>query len=304
MDETVSNLKPLRISAQASPHKRLILGTAAFGMDYGATNSRGIVPADEINAILQKCRGLGITGLDTAQAYGHAEENIGRAGLGGFSVTTKITLLPQESADLIPKRIERSLEHLQIKQVKNLLLHNDERIATGRDAATVALALREAKERGQAKRVGVSSYDPSLALQLCKKHGFDVVQLPANLFDRRLLEGGYLARFLASGIEVQVRSVLLQGVLLGVPRNGSFVPQRVLNEAALFRAKCKERGIDPLGAAIAHIVATPSDIKVVIGVTTTDELDMIIRALSNAQALSHYHPPPWSQEFDPRNWKN
>lgn len=302
MDRTVSSLKPRDISVETSLD-RLILGTAAFGMDYGATNSRGIVPANEIKAILQKCREFGITGLDTAQAYGHAEENIGQAGLAGFSVTTKITLLPQESADLIPKKIKYSLAHLQLNKVKNLLLHNDDRIAAGSDAATVTLALREAKERGQATRIGVSSYEPSMALQLCEKYGFDVVQLPANVLDQRLLEGGYLARFLASGIEVQVRSVLLQGVLLGVPRKGSLVPQRVLDEAALFRAKCRKQGIDQLGAAVAHILAASPDIKVVIGVTAINELDAIICALSGARGLANYEPPTWSHEFDPRTWK-
>lgn len=304
MDRAVSDLKPLGISVKTSLNDRLILGTAAFGMDYGATNSRGIVPADEMKAILQKCRDLGITGLDTAQAYGQAEENIGQAGLGGFSVTTKITLLPQESADLIPKKIEYSLAHLQLNKVKNLLLHNDERIATGSDAASVTLALRAAKERGQATRVGVSSYEPSMAFQLCEKHSLDVVQLPANIFDRRLMEGGHLERFLASGIEVQVRSVLLQGVLLGMPPPGRSVPQRVLDESALFRAKCKREGIDPLGAALAPVLGASPVIKIVVGVTGTDELEGIINALSGARALANYEPPAWSHEFDPRTWKN
>src|SRR5512135_2454138 len=53
---------------------RIILGTAAFGMDYGVTNKRGKVPRDEVERILKLAYDAGIRWLDTAEAYGDAPQ--------------------------------------------------------------------------------------------------------------------------------------------------------------------------------------------------------------------------------------
>lgn len=302
MDRAVSDLKPLGISVKTSLNDRLILGTAAFGMDYGATNSRGIVPADEIKAILQKCRDLGITALDTAQAYGLAEGNIGQAGLDGFSVTTKITLQEKEKAESISEMTRASLKRLRVKKLGGMLLHNEGRLDAA-DGAAVATALQDLKVLGLAEKVGVSSYEPARALELCEKHGFDIVQLPFNVLDRRLLQENVLQRLLARGIEIQTRSAFLQGTLLGIPRKGCYVPKRVLDKSALFRAQCKEQRLYPLGAALAYLLAASPSIKIVVGVTGLDELKAIIRVLSDAKPLENFKSPVWSSEFDPRTWK-
>ena len=57
---------------------QLILGTVAFGMDYGITNQEGKVPKEEVAKILEYAVENGISILDTAQAYGDAERVLGR----------------------------------------------------------------------------------------------------------------------------------------------------------------------------------------------------------------------------------
>ena len=282
---------------------RLILGTANFGQRYGATNQRGEIPCDEIKAIFERCLEAGINQVDTAQAYGRAEEKLGTIGLRGFSITTKIALQPGESPDLIKEKVQRSMDRLKVNRIENLLLHNEERITDSADSGKVASALLEIRSRGLAKRVGLSSYDPSSAMALCVKHGFNVVQLPVNLLDRRLFEGNLLQRFLGAGVEVQARSVFLQGILLGNPRFGVSVPKPVLDESCLFRSKCQAQGMNPLGAALANLLAAPSALKIVIGVTGSEELKEIIQALSDARFPEKYSPPAWRSEFDPRTWQ-
>jgi len=290
--------------SSASPHlEQLSLGTAAVGMDYGATNTRGPIPSGEFGKILSRCRVIGIRGLDTAQNYGPAEEILGRFGVADFLVTTKITLQETEKAGSILEMTRTSLKRLRVKKLGGMLLHNERRLDAV-DGAAVATALQDLKSLGLAERVGISSYEPARALELCEKHGFDVVQLPFNLLDTRLLQDDVLQRFLAQGIEVQTRSAFLQGILLGVPQGGRSVPQRVLDESALFRRKCKEQGRNPLGAAIGYPLATSPRIKIVIGVTGQDELETIVRALSDAKPLEKYKSPIWSPEFDPRTWEN
>ena len=56
---------------------KLALGTAQFGMDYGISNTNGMVNKDEIKKIFKLARYKGINTLDTAKAYNKSEERIG-----------------------------------------------------------------------------------------------------------------------------------------------------------------------------------------------------------------------------------
>ena len=47
--------------------KNIILGTAQFGMDYGITNSKGILKEKDCINILEEAKRLGINILDTAE---------------------------------------------------------------------------------------------------------------------------------------------------------------------------------------------------------------------------------------------
>ncbi len=57
---------------------RLALGTVQFGLDYGISNHDGQVSDEELDAIIALARQAGIDTLDTAQAYGNAEQRLGQ----------------------------------------------------------------------------------------------------------------------------------------------------------------------------------------------------------------------------------
>ncbi len=67
------------------------LGTAQFGAIYGINNQGKIVSNMDLNRILCLARDLGIRTLDTAVAYGQAEERLGQHDVSSFDVVTKIT---------------------------------------------------------------------------------------------------------------------------------------------------------------------------------------------------------------------
>jgi hypothetical protein len=43
---------------------------------------------------------------------------------------------------------------------------------------------------------------------------FDLIQLPFNVFDNRLIVKGHLKKLIAKSIEIHARSVFLQGITL------------------------------------------------------------------------------------------
>ena len=57
--------------------KKLVLGSAQFGMDYGINNKRGKVPPEEVHLILEKALERGLETIETAFTYGESEKVIG-----------------------------------------------------------------------------------------------------------------------------------------------------------------------------------------------------------------------------------
>jgi len=303
MLKTVPNLKETSEPTGEFKQSRLVLGTASFGMNYGATNADGKVAKEKIRAILEKCRIKGISELDTAQAYGRAEEELGEAGVGDFSITTKVYVHPGEGAKAVTEKLARSLRYLKVKQIENLLLHNEDCLARD-DAAPIAEELHRLVRSGLVRKVGLSSYEPKQALELCKKYGFQVVQLPGNALDQRLLQDGLFDRFLENKIEVQIRSVFLQGILIDYPKNLQAVPQELIRQTEEFRAKCRERGLTPVQGALGWAWQNLKQANIVVGVTGPNDLQQILESLPQRTLDLRFATPAWTEEYDPRNWKS
>ena len=58
-------------------YKKIILGTAQFGMKYGISNSTGQINFPEVFKILNYLKKKKINYLDTASAYNQSEAKIG-----------------------------------------------------------------------------------------------------------------------------------------------------------------------------------------------------------------------------------
>jgi aryl-alcohol dehydrogenase-like predicted oxidoreductase len=193
---------------------RLILGTAQFGMDYGIRGAARPTK-DQVFEILDYALKSGITALDTASGYGEAEAILGEYMLGapeGFDIISKLpmhlfqNLSGDAYMDAARRSLESSLERLGLPKLKGLLFHNPGYLY---DEAAVRTLFR-LKELRYADFIGVSVYEPEdagYALEL----GMDIIQLPANLFDRRL--DAFMEKS-GAAVKIYARSVYLQGLLL------------------------------------------------------------------------------------------
>ena len=107
------------------------LGTAQFGAIYGINYQGKMVSDADLNRILCLARDLGIRTLDTAVAYGQAEERLGQHDVSSFDVVTKITApeTHEGAAEFSPENIvHESLDRLGIAQLDAVLVHNAEQI--------------------------------------------------------------------------------------------------------------------------------------------------------------------------------
>ena len=222
----VSNLKnsflhlPGRLSGT-----ELILGTAQLGMDYGIARSCALDP-DESGNILRLAVGAGVSELDTARAYGHSEELIGRFLKSGWgdrtTVTTKLSPLegfsPHDTATCVKKAAEKSLfdslSALGLHRLECVLLHRVEHWYLW--DGVVAELLSDWRKQGRIVKLGVSVQTPDeLKYVLSRAGTFQKVQMPLNILDHRweTMAADINRARVDHGLQICARSALLQGLL-------------------------------------------------------------------------------------------
>jgi len=255
---------------------KIALGTVQFGIDYGISSIDGQVQPKEVEAILNYAYVKGINLLDTAPAYGDSEQVLGKINVNNFKIITKTrhfdnSEITSNDLELLDQDFSRSLDNL--KQEKKI------------------------------EKIGVSIYDHNQLQAILENFDIDLVQLPFNILDRRLIDNGMLSILKNKGIEVHARSVFLQGLLLMSEQNkpDKFQRWRVLWK--LWHEWLNDNQITALEATIRHAVSTSEISKVLVGVDTSDQLKGIITASSGA--LPDIPPEMFTNDVDllnPSNW--
>lgn len=259
---------------------KIALGTAQIGLNYGISNRSGKISKDNAADLLSYARCNGIEMLDTAIAYGDSEQALGNIGVEGWQVITKLPALPERDADVeswVEREFQGSLSRLGISSVYGLLLHRPEQLL-GRSGAVLINTLERLKQQGFVEKIGISIYQPEELDSLADVMKFDLVQAPLNVFDRRLIDSGWLAKLKAQGTEVHARSVFMQGLLLmpATLRPEKFRRWQMLwDEWDGWLASNK---LDPVGACLGFVLSEPGIDKVVVGVESAVQLEGIIKA--------------------------
>tara|TARA_Y100000768_G_scaffold388939_1_gene388992 strand:- start:8144 stop:9004 length:861 start_codon:yes stop_codon:yes gene_type:complete len=196
-------------------NKKIIIGTASLGLKYGFNktkqNSRNSV------AYLKKAYNLGIKEIDTSPAYGNSGKIINDTKK-KFKIYTKLTkkLLKTNSKKIelsIKNFLIKSLKKFSIKEFEGVLIQNESIMLT-KKGKKIFETLKKFKENKLIKNIGISSYNLKTLRKILKKYQFDFVQVPFNVFDQRLIEKKNLDFLNKKKIDIHVRSIFLQGLLL------------------------------------------------------------------------------------------
>lgn len=268
----------------ASDPKRLALGTAQFGLPYGVANRSGQVKTDQVGEVLDLARDAGVNTIDTAIAYGESEQVLGQHILQGFSVVTKLPEVPENCGDVgewVQKQLSASLARLHLPSVDGLLLHRPDQLF-GPFGDELFQTMKRLREQGLVRRIGVSVYSPEELDKLFETFQFDLVQAPFNIVDRRLVQSGWLERFLNMGTALHVRSIFMQGLLLMAKdeRPGKFSRWNTLWDE--WERWLLETGQSPVEACLRYALSIAGIEKVVVGVDSLSQLQQIIGAAKGA----------------------
>lgn len=201
---------------------KLALGTVQFGQTYGLTNRFGQTPPDEVARIIKAAQSFGVNVIDTARLYGDAEAVLGRSfpPRHGFKVVSKTPKFAGLNANTAVGRLtsgfEESCRALQADTLYGLLAHDaDDLLGAAGDALWRRMS--DWRARGLVMRIGASVYRAEQIDALLARYPLDLVQLPLNLVDQRLIAGGQIAWLYERGVEIHARSIFLQGALLQAP---------------------------------------------------------------------------------------
>ena len=278
---------------------KLALGTAQFGLDYGVTNSEGKVQVEEVELILGCAKENSINTLDTAASYGNSEEVLGSIGISDFQIITK-TIPLKNGVDEVIKHFQQSLTFLNKSSVNGLLIHNINEIEH-KNFNTLFKELTELKRQGLVNKIGFSIYTPEQVDFLLKNFDFDLIQVPFNIFDNRLIQGGQLQALNNKGIEVHARSVFLQGVLLDFNNlSNYFSPWK--KEFSIYQETVKDNGLSLLECALNFVLNIREIDKVLVGVNSERQLKEIVQAVKRRSNLSAY-PINDINLLNPSLWK-
>ena len=254
---------------------KLALGTVQFGLNYGVTNNSGQVKIEEVGSILEFAKNKDINVLDTAASYGSSEEILGSAGVGDFQVITKTTSLKSDANEVIDN-FYKSLKNLDRAQVDGLLVHDISDI--GNEQFDVLYRkIIELKQQGLVNKIGFSTYTPEQVDFLMNNFDFDLIQVPFNVFDNRLIQGGQLQALNNKGIEIHARSVFLQGILLDFT-NLSYYFSTWKKEFNEYQEVVKGRGSSLIEYSLNYALNVEEIDKVLVGVNSKEQLIDIVNA--------------------------
>lgn len=193
--------------------KNIVIGSANFGFEkYGIKNKKKY-SLNKIKSIISYANLRGINRLDTSMEYTGVYENLSKIQLKKWKVSSKF-ILSKYKFNVVKnftKDFDNSLLMLNIKKYENFLFHNIEDLRH-KNLSKILKILKTFKKKNLISKIGISLNDPNEIKIVKKKFKPDIVQLPFNLFDRRIVNKKLLKEY--NGIEIQVRSIFLQGLLL------------------------------------------------------------------------------------------
>ena len=284
---------------------KLGLGAVQFGMNYGISNTEGQTTENELREILRVAKTRDLKVIDTAALYGSSEECLGRTLCSdhGFSIVTKTPKFQScaNPAETLQRTFMQSLLRLNSTSVYGLLFHDADDLLSNSGGVLWAKA-RELKAQGLVSKIGTSVYTSEQIDRLLERYQLDLVQLPFNILDQRLLHSGHLEQLKKAGTEIHCRSAFLQGLLLLDPERLSPHFDSVRSHLVTYTKTLCKLGLSPLQASLGYVLSRPEFETVICGINNHRQLLELCDIASNRELLGGIADLSWDDCFwnDPK----
>ena len=148
--------------------------------------------------------------------------------------------------------------------------------------------LKKLKKKNLVSKIGISIYDPKELDFIWPFWKPDIVQCPFNIVDKRIYESGWLNRLKKNKIEIHVRSIFLQGLLL---KNEKSIPKKFKKWENIFKelnSYCDDENILKIQVCINFIKSFKKISYVVIGFENILQIKKIIKYFNNKKKNIHH----------------
>ncbi|WP_421739784.1 bifunctional regulator KidO [Caulobacter sp.] len=283
---------------------KLGLAAAQFGLDGMTSSPRGRSPEAEARDILNIAHRSSLSVLDVSGVYGRAESLLGD--LIPRPVSFRVTLSSvraDRGPDFVEAEARAGLRRLGMERADAIIVQTPSELF-GPHGAALWDRLQRLRDEGLFAKIGVAAHASDDPVGVARRFKPDILQAPASLLDQRLLADGSLARIAGMGVEVQLRSIFLNGLLFLPPDRVPAQLKGASGRLSRVRRMIAEGRSDPLQAALGFALSRPEASAVLVGVTSAAELSAVVAAASS--------PPPdldWDEmaiddpvALDPRRW--
>ncbi|WP_026751212.1 aldo/keto reductase [Sediminibacterium sp. C3] len=256
---------------------KLILGTAQMGLNYGVNNRVGKISNDESCKILIKADSLGITILDTAEAYGDAHQVIGLFHRKHPNCRFKIiTKMPHSiEYNSVQSRVESYLACIGVDALEVLMFHSFESFLNN---PRVLEVLIDMKSKGYIKNIGVSVYTNDHLEYLLNEDEISVIQLPFNLLDNLSIRGSLMEQLKAKGKTIHSRSAFLQGLFFKNTIEENKIVYKLHKHLDYLLQISNQLSCSIEELALSYCIQQPSIDHVIIGVDSVNQLEANFKA--------------------------
>ena len=282
---------------------RIIIGAANFSSKYGINNSK-LPSISEIKKILTYCKKKKINIIDDAISYKNSSTVFKKIDTKKFKFISKIRL---------PKNY---------KSIKNLKLYfldqiKDSLKKTGQNKYSCLLAheiyqnkkkniilfdiLNFLKKNKLTDKIGISVYSPKEISWILDFWKPDIIQSPLNIFDQRLASNGLIDNLTKKGIEIQVRSIFLQGILLS--NKPPIKLKEYNNDFKKWNKWCNLNKLSKVEACIHFIKKFNKIAAFIVGINNLKQLKEIVKHAKKKIIDINYKPILRKKRIiDPRKW--
>lgn len=281
--------------------RKIVIGTANFGMKYGL-GYKNLNPK-EIKKILSFSKKNGIRTLDTAPSYKNAFKNLRNNKIENWNIISKIPSIPKNTDNIshyVQKILFSNLKKINLSKIHTILIHDEKDILNVTKGKKILEILNHFKKEKIVKRVGCSIYDSYKVKRVIKNYDFDVIQCPYNIFDKRLVDSGLFRLLKKREINIHLRSIFLQGLLLKDKKDipVQFKNNKKINKYYKFLEKYNLSNIEICLSELDKIEYE----KVIIGVGHLNQLKDIINFNKHLNKSTNILKTKNLKLIDPRKW--
>ena len=259
---------------------KIILGVTQFGLNYGLLNQHNLNKKKKLKQILNYSKKKGINSLYTSIYYGNANKFLSTENLNYFKIYIKF-----KSRDLLKKNFLRGFDKIKKKfKKKDLILMLDRfENLKNRERSKIYNTILDLKKDKKINRFGYSIYSFKNLKKICNQFKPYILQCPYNVIDRRLEEKKLLQFLKINKIEIHVRSIFLQGLLI---LHYSKHPRKFLRWKKFFKKfddQIQHYKISNLGWCLKFIEKNKYINKILLGVDNIDQLQEICSFKNNVK---------------------